>query len=542
MKALVEALTLGKQDFNHLIQLIITFGMVQFISALASQYSAYINTIHQQALTDYLSSEVLNKAVVVDYEYYENPGYHDTLHLAQQQSLYRAGTLLNNFNTALLNSLSLVFLIGFFFSLNPLFAGMFVALCIPLAIIKWYSGFALLRLERGFAPLEREANYLHSSLTGVTSAKEVRVFGFGASFIQKFNKIRQYIHQEKKRMHLKLTWFSLLAEAIEIVVMTVIFCMLAKYTWQKMITIGAFVIYIQGFQRLQTTAKSFLQSMVQILQHRIFLKDLFAFFDIKTSQQESGKAMGNDRAQGLVVNNVSFTYPQTTRQVLFDVSMSCKPGGIIAIVGENGSGKSTLVKLIARLYQVQQGKILMNGDQLSDIGINDFRNDSIFLFQDFEKYFLTVSENIALGHDANENSDDAIEKAAHLSGAHEFISRLSNGYKTRMGRLFEGSEQLSGGQWQKMAIARIFYKKAQLVVLDEPTSALDATAENEVFANVKKELKDQMVILISHRLYNLKIADYIYVMKDGAVAQHGSFEALIAKEGLFKTMYDAQKL
>jgi ATP-binding cassette subfamily B protein len=542
IKELIESLMKEERQFNEILLLIIAFGSVQFILTLATQYSVFINTIHQQTITDYLSNKVLNKAISVDYPYYENPKYHDTLHLAQQQSLHKATLLLNNFNSLLVNSLSLVFLVIFFLSLNSLFALLFITLSIPLAIIKWYSGFELMRLERKFAPMEREANYLHQTLTGVSYAKEVRVFGFGSTFINKFNTIRQYIHTEKKHLHKKLTYFSLIAQSLEIIAMTFIFGLLAKYTFENTLTIAVFVIYIQGFQRLQGTSKNFLQSLVQIFQQRNFLKDLFAFFDTRVSKENQNAITFPEGKLGLSVKNISFKYPQTNKVVLNNVSLNCSPGKIIAIVGENGSGKSTLIKLLARLYKLESGMIEINENQIKDISTEDFRAHSMFLFQDFEKYFFSIEENIALGEDKKIKTDEAIENAAILSGAHDFISKLSKGYKTRMGRLFQGSEQISGGQWQKLALARIFYKDTKLVVLDEPTSALDATAEFELFKNIKDELKDKMVILVTHRLYNLKIADHVYVMQEGKIAEEGSFESLINKGGVFTNMYQAQKL
>jgi ATP-binding cassette subfamily B protein len=541
IKELIEALVKGNQQLYGIIPLVIAFGLTQLFLIITIQYAAYIYTIHQDKLTDSLAAEVLNKAVEVDYTYYENPAYHDTLHLAQQQSLHRASLLLVNFNSLLLNSLSLLFLLFFFFSLHSLFALLFMVLSIPLAIIKWYSGYKLLRLEREFAPLEREAGYLHQTLTNVSYAKEVRVFSFGNAFIKKFNIIRLHIHHKKQQLHLKLTWYSLIAETVEIIAMTFIFGLLAKYTWEKAITIGVFVIYIQGFQRLQSTSKNFLQSVVQIFQQRIFLQDLFTFLDIKVNTAALGSQPFPPAQAGLIVQNLSFTYPQTSKQVLHNISVSCPPGKIIAIVGENGSGKSTLVKLLARLYELQSGSIKIDETNTNDILINDFRSQSVFLFQDFEKYFLTIEENISLGDEKLANPA-MVENAAALSGAHGFISKLSKGYQTRMGRLFEGSEQISGGQWQKLALARVFYKETKLVVLDEPTSALDPTAEFELLKNVKAGLNNKMVILITHRLYNLKIADHIYVMQHGRIVEEGNFETLVNSNGVFRQMYNAQKL
>jgi len=540
IKALIDALVKGDKRFDQVIYLVLAFGAAQFLLALASQYAAYINTIYQETLTDHLSAEVLNKAIEVDYAYYENPAYHDTLHLAQLQSLYKAPVLLSNFNALLLSSLSLVFLTGIFFTINWVFALLFIGLSFPLAMIKWYSGYALLRLERKFAPLEREAGHLHHTLTNVTYAKEVRVFGFGQAFIKKFNFIRRNIRDAKQKLNVRFTLYSLLAEAIEIITVTIIFFFLARSAWDKAITVGVFVIYIQGFQRLQSNSKNFLQSVVQLFQQRLFLQDLFAFFDMPPSRRSRKAAQLPQNHTGLSMQNVSFTYPGTEKQVLHHIYMDCAPGQIVAIVGENGSGKSTLVKLLARLYELQSGKVTIDNNDLDDIPVEEFRAQSVFLFQDFERYFLTVEENIALGRNAM--SSDAGQRAAKLSGAHDFIKKLSKGYETRMGRLFEGSEQISGGQWQKLALARVFYTDAHLVVLDEPTSALDAVAEWELFKNVKANLGDKMCILITHRLYNLKMADRIYVMQEGQIVEHGSFDELANKGGVFTSLYNAQKL
>jgi len=413
---------------------------------------------------------------------------------------------------------------------------------VPLAIIKWYSGFELLRLERQFSPIEREAGYLHDTLTSVTYAKEARVLGFGESFIKKFNAIRQNIRQAKKNLQAKLTLYSLLAEAVEIIVMTLIFITLARYAWEKTITIGVFVIYIQGFQRLQVTSKNFLQSVVQTLQQRLFLQDLFTFLDMPAGRHQQNGLSFPDAQTGLAAQNISFTYPGTTRQVLNSVSVNCPAGNIIAIVGQNGSGKSTLVKLIARLYELQAGHIKIDGAAIDDIAINAFRDNSIFLFQDFEKYFLTINDNISLGEWQRPFDAQQAERAAKLAGAHDFIKGLSNGYQTRMGRLFDGGEQISGGQWQKLALTRLFYKQAQLVVLDEPTSAIDAVAELEIFKNLKANSAGKMIIVVTHRLYNLKIADHIYVMHEGRIAEEGDFDSLVKKNGLFTAMHQAQKL
>ncbi|MBN9482404.1 MAG: ABC transporter ATP-binding protein [Bacteroidetes bacterium] len=542
IKALIESVTDGNSSFDRTLLLILLFSGVQLLTAMAAQYSGYISKIHLQKVTDHLSEKVLHKAIEVDYEYYENPSYHDTLHLAQQQAIYKASALLSSFNSIILNSTSLLFLTGFFVALHSSFAILFLCMSVPLAIVKWYQGQSIARQERQLAPTEREAGYIHNMLTATTSAKEVRTLGFGAFYIGKFRKIRAYIFGERRSLAAKHARHSLLAESAEIIVMSILIILLARSAWEKTITLGTFVVYLQGFQRLQSASRNFLQSVVQVLQQNIFLRDLFAFLNIPNVATSTAEQAFPEINKGLFVDKVSFTYPDANKYALKDVTLECRPGSIIAIVGENGSGKSTLVKLLARLYKLQTGSVYIDNAELQSISTSSYNANCNFIFQDFEKYFLTVEENIKLGSNEQQNDIGRLENAATLSGAHHFIKRLSKEYKTRLGRYFESSEQLSGGQWQKLVLSRIFYKDAQLIVIDEPTSALDPISEAEVFKNIKDTLGNKMLILISHRLYNLKFADMIYVMHEGAIIEQGSFEELKAVNGKFAEMFEAQRL
>ncbi|GAB3413726.1 ABC transporter ATP-binding protein [Niabella aquatica] len=541
IKILIEQVT-GKQSFSEILPVIIFFLAAQLLLAVVQQYAAYINSIFQLKLTDHLSQQVLHKAIHVNYDYYENPEYHNSLHLAQQQSLYRAGSLLTSYNSFITSGFALLFLLFLFISMQSFFAILFIAFSLPLAIIKWYFGIATIQQERKLTPLEREANYLHQILTGVSFAKETRVFGFGSFFIEKFEHIRRYIRLQKQQLNKRLTHYSLIAEAAEIIAMAVIFALLAKQALGGAITLGLFVIYIQGFQSLQNNSKNFLQAVVQILQQRIFLQDLFAFLDIKIVGGLKNQKQFPGISHGLVVDNLNFQYIEN-KPVLQNVSLKCKPGQIIAIVGENGSGKSTLIKLLAKLYEASSGSILFDGIELKNIAANTYRQQTMFLFQDFEKYFFTIEENIILGKPVTGKTIEDVQAAARLSGADRFISKLSKGYQTRMGRIFEGSEQLSGGQWQKLALSRVFYRdNTSLIVLDEPTSALDAQAEFEIFSQLKSLAQNKMIILITHRLYNLKIADYLYVMEEGRITEEGRFDELVNKNGTFTRLYNMQQL
>jgi ATP-binding cassette subfamily B protein len=541
MKLLIElVMQRNTIQFNQVLPVIIGFCSVQLLTSFTTQFSNYMNTIQQQKVSDHLTVLVIEKAASVRYEYYEDPKYHDTLHLAQQQSQFKTISLLNNLNSLLFNGLSLVFLAGLFFSIQWYYALLFVGLALPISIIKWYYSNRLFNLEKKTASLEREASYLHLTLTGISYAKEARLLGYTNAFIQKFRNIRKIIFDSKRKLQSKLTWHSLLADTFEMVIVTFIFFALAKSALEKTITAGVFVIYLQGFQRLQSSAKSILQSLVQLAQQRLFVRDLFGFLSLPSSNEDWATASISKQPEALSIEHVSFIYPGTTREVLKDISLECKRGKIIAIVGENGCGKSTLVKLLGRLYDVEKGKIKIDSVPIQHINAAEFQSTTSFLFQDFEKFFFTVEENIALGVD--KKNDGSMANAASLSGAAPFISGLADNYKTRLGRTFMQSEQLSGGQWQKLSLARVFYKNAPIIILDEPTSSIDALAEYELFSNLKEFSKDKIVVLISHRLYNIKIADHIYVMVEGNIVEEGSFAQLVEQNGLFSRMYAKQKL
>jgi ATP-binding cassette subfamily B protein len=311
----------------------------------------------------------------------------------------------------------------------------------------------------------------------------------------------------------------------------------------KLMTLGVFVIYLQGFQRMQSSSKSFFQSILQLFQLRIFFQHLFDFFALpETSDKEDQKEKFPESIQSLQLQNISFTYPNAKAPILVDISMKAGTGQIIAIVGENGSGKSTLVKLLAKLYRPNAGQFDINGISLDNIKSTSFYEHSAFFFQDYEKYFIEAGQNIHFNVEKINEDESATKAAAEQSGADEFIQKLSEGYQTKLGSVFQGSEQLSGGQWQKLALARIFYKNAKLIVLDEPSSALDAFSELRLYEEIKKDIQDKIVILISHRLYNLKLADYIYVMQEGKIIEDGTFNTLINQGGLFQQMYEKQRI
>jgi ATP-binding cassette subfamily B protein len=542
-KRLIDLISTGNLSSNELITLICFFAGTQIFTSIIGQLSEYTSTLFQQKVSDRFSARIIQKASRVDYTYFEQPEFHNTLHLAQQQALYRVGQLMPAINSLIASGLSLVFLIVFFISIKAYFLLAFIVLAIPISINKWIQGKRLSNLEFTLAPKEREANYFFQILTGIQWAKENRSFQFGEAFGNRMRGLREHIASLKKNIQRAAMGKNILFDILEIGLMTAAIGYLSWQTMAKLMTLGVFVIYLQGFQRMQSSSKSFFQSILQLFQLRIFFQHLFDFFALpETSDKEDSKENFPEAIHSLQLKNISFTYPNATTPILHDISMNARAGQIVAIVGENGSGKSTLVKLLAKLYRPDVGRFEINGISFDNIKSSAFYEHSAFFFQDYEKYFIEAGQNIHFNVEKITEDESATKAAAEQSGADEFIQNLSSGYQTKLGSVFQGSEQLSGGQWQKLALARIFYKEAKLIVLDEPSSALDAFSELRLYEEIKKNNQDKIVILISHRLYNLKLADHIYVMQDGKILEDGTFNTLINQEGLFQQMYEKQRI
>lgn len=516
-------------------------GGLQLLQTFASQFNSYLSSLFQQKLSDLTSVWVLEKSISIPYPYFEDASYHDSLHLAQKQSIYKLPQLFTQFQAVFSNGLSLALLIGYFFSILSSFAWLILVFALPVAVIKWYSGFSLHRLEKKQVPKEREANYLHSILTGEGYALEVRTLNFGERLIQKFRKTRNALFQEKKRLQRSLMVFSTLAESAEVIVFLFILYKLAQGAVLGAVSWSLLVVYIQGIQKLQGNLKGFLNAAVSLIQQRIFLSDLFKFLDIRIEDQASSGVTSFSKEFGIEVKNLTFRYPGSPHLALDDVSLKFPKGKVIGIVGANGSGKSTLVKLLARIYEPTAGEILTEGIPLSKWDRNTWRQQSLFLFQDFQKYFFSIQEIVALGPGNPHSDSEMVKKALISAEAWEFVSQLNRGVNSKLGRVFLDGNGLSGGQWQKLAISRAFFRQPKILVLDEPTSGIDALAETHIFHRIRENSKDSVTILITHRLYNLKEADWIYVLDQGKVVQEGEFDSLSVQEGIFKQLYSNQR-
>jgi len=379
-------------------------------------------------------------------------------------------------------------------------------------------------------------------LTQAPHAKEIRLFDLGTLFQEWFKAIRATIRQERKTLEIHHTLSMLGVQTLTNLAVFGLFIFVAYRTLNGLLGIGDLVMYFQAIQRGYNSIQTLGQGISSLYESNLFLSNLYEFLALpqKIHNPPKPKVIPIPMKSGLVFDHVSYSYTGTDHSVVQDISLAIQPGEHIALVGKNGAGKTTLVKLICRLYDPTKGRITIDGLDIRDFNLRDLRAEISVIFQDFIHYHMSVQDNIRFGASPHSVDIEQIELAAEQAGAADVISRLPNGYQTLLGKLFEGGEELSIGEWQKIALARAFLRQSQILVLDEPTSAMDAKAEAELFERFHALAKDRMAILISHRLSTVKMVDRIYFLDQGRVVEYGSHDELMGKHGQYSELFEMQ--
>ncbi len=542
--AIADSLTAADKSvaFNQVIFWLILTGVVTLATSLVNSLAELANAAQSQRVTDYMQTILHAKSIEADLEYYENSRYYDALQRAQQEASYRPNQILYRLVQLGQGGITLVAVVGLLLALYWGLAGILLVAALPAMLVRFKFARVMYDWRRRRTAMERQAMYLGYMMTTDVHAKELRLFGLGSLFRDRFRGLREKIYDENLAIITRQSMASLVAEAFASVVTFGVYGYIAYQSVWGGLQIGDLVLYHQALQRGQSALKSFLVGISGLYEDNLFLANLYEFLDLKPAIVEPSQPspIPQPMRQGIVFDRVNFSYVNSDRQALKDISLTLAPGETIALVGENGSGKTTLIKLLCRLYDPTAGKITIDGIDLKAVSKEDLRRQISVIFQDYVKYHFSAQENIWLGNVDLPLTDERVLAAAKRSGADAVIQRLPRGYDTILGKMFDQGEELSVGQWQKVALARAFLRESQVIVLDEPTSAMDPKAEYEIFRQFRELIEGQAAILISHRLSTVKMADRIYVMDQGSIIEHGTHEQLIALQGTYAHLFETQ--
>lgn len=548
MKLIVDAVTFAltapdkTAAFQHVV-LFIGFAIgIALFNALCQMIANLVTEAQALEVTDHIYNILHAKSIEVDLEYYENPKYFDTLHRAQHEGPFRPTSIVNNLVQLSQSGISLVAMAGLLFSFHWGVAAVLFAASIPGIIVRLRHSGKLFYWQRERTSTERSANYFNWILTGDTHAKEIRLFGLGDIFIRRFSELRSKLRQEQFEISRKRSIAELGAQAVATLAVFSCFGFIAYRTVQGVITLGDMVMYFGAFQRGMGYLRQLLGNLAGLYEDNLFISNFYEFLDLESKVKEplDPSPVPRPMKEGIVLDHVSFQYPGSNREVLKDISLSIGPDEVVALVGENGSGKTTLVKLLCRLYDPLGGTITLDGIDLRQFETKSLRQEISIIFQDYAQYHMTARENIWFGNIEISPDSEKIRIAAKHAGADNLISSLPKEYETILGKWFEDGEELSIGEWQKIALARAFLRESQLIVLDEPTSSLDVKTEYEVFKRFRKFREGRAAVLISHRFSTVRMADRIFVFQEGKIIESGSHEELVGYGGKYANLFEKQ--
>jgi ABC-type multidrug transport system fused ATPase/permease subunit len=501
-------------------------------------------TISQSLLRVLLGQRVnvliLEKALTLDLAHFEDSEFYDKMSQARSQASSRPLSLINRIFGLGQSALTLLTFSGLLLHFSIWAVVVLVMAAIPSFIAETRFSEHAFRLFRWRSPETRQQHYLETLLAREDYAKEVQLYQLGEMLLQRYRDIFDRLYKEDRNLTvLKGVWGYLLG-----LLSTIAFY--GAYTWMVIeaiagkISLGEMTMYLVVFRQGQSTFASALTSIGGMYEDNLYLANLYEFLEQPVPKSD-GKITQGLISEGLRFENVSFCYPESQEPVLKDISLHLQHGEKLAIVGENGSGKTTLIKLLTRLYVPSHGRILLDGVDLNDWDIDVLRKRIGVIFQNFVQYQFTVGENVGVGDVESFDNQQEWEVAAEKGMAKPFIEHMPQGFGTQLGKWFKGGQELSGGQWQKIALSRAFMRsQADILVLDEPTAAMDAEAEMSIFNHFRDLTKEQMVVLISHRFSTVRMADKIIVMANGRIIEQGSHEQLLAVNGRYAHLFALQ--
>jgi ATP-binding cassette, subfamily B, bacterial len=550
-KLIIDAVVsarMGHPDASRLWTLVGVELLIVTVGEILDKASTAVEALFGELCSNYLSERLISHAAALDLSHFEDPAFYDRLERAQRQTTGRIGLLTQLLSVAQ-DLLTLISLAVAVFVYSPWLLLLLLIAVIPGFLSETHFSALEYSLFYRMTPERRQLDYLRSLGAGDRTAKEVQIFGLAPWLLARYRKLATQLHLANRDLAIRKGIAAAMFALLGIAGYYAGYVLILWRGFYGFITIGTLTFLAASFARSRAATERALLALGNIYEQGLYMRDLFAFLEMKPTIVSliGAPSVPTQLKQGLFFENVGFRYPLSDNWAVRGINLHIAPGEKIALVGENGAGKTTLAKLVARLYDPTEGRILLDGVDLREYALESVRHAVGIIFQDFVQYDMRLDENIGVGEIGSvqkelngEQTVPPIMEAAKKSQADSLALGLPLGYKQMLGRRFENGIELSGGEWQKIGLARAYMRQSQIIILDEPTAALDARAEYETFSRFADLVSGQIALLISHRFSTVRMADRIVVLKNGTILEQGGHSELLSKNGLYAELFRLQ--
>jgi len=527
---------------EDMIPILVGLWITAAVQRALGAYMGYGRSLFVRRVELEAERRLLKQASKVDLGHFDNSNWHDRLSRARRDVSWRPGDLTWSVLGLSGNLITIILMASLLASLHYALVFLSIGAAILSLAIESRITSKLYEFYYKETPEERERGYLADLLVQPRNTKEIRAYVLADYLLDRHTKLSDYLYKRRAEMYKSGTRIAALSGLVAGTTLALAYLFVAIQGAQGLIDPGGVVLVIGAFASVSGTLGMVSSTFVAVDQHTTFLDDYFSFLAMEplVHSPPHHVPMVSNGIKGIAFESVGFTYPGGSEHAVKELSLTIQPGELVALVGENGAGKSTIVKLLLRFYDPDQGAVRIDGTNLRDLRPEDLRSRIGVLFQDYASYELTVRENVLMGRPDAPASDDRVMKALRDSRSEWLVAKMPKGLDSKVGRLFEGGHDLSGGEWQRLALARIMYRDADIWILDEPTSALDPEAEAAIFNELKENLRGRMGIVISHRFSTVRMADKIAVVADGRISEFGSHEELLQAKGRYAELFELQ--